>query len=47
VLCQKWLPNRLIKRRVQLADGRCVDEVVNPRTGRVTSRQDAPCDREC
>jgi hypothetical protein len=47
VLCQRWLPNRLIKRRVQLANGRCVDETVNPRTGRVVTRQDAPCDRSC
>jgi hypothetical protein len=47
VLCQKWLPNRLIKRRVQLADGRCVDEIVNPRTGQVLSRKNAPCDGEC
>lgn len=47
VLCQKWLPNRLIKRRVQLADGRCFDEIVNPRTGQVLSRQEAPCERSC
>jgi len=47
VLCQKWLPDRLIKRRVQLADNRCFDEIVNPRTGQVMSRQDAPCDRTC
>jgi hypothetical protein len=47
VLCQKWLPNRFIKRRVQLANGSCFDEVINPRTGRVVHRQEAPCDRAC
>jgi hypothetical protein len=47
VLCQKWLPNRFIKRRIQLANDRCVDETINTRTGRVTKRLKAPCDREC
>jgi hypothetical protein len=47
VLCQKWLPNRFIKRRVQLANGSCFDEVINPRTGQVVRRQEAPCDRAC
>ena len=47
VLCQRWLPNRFIKRRIQLADGHCVDEVLDPRTGRVAQRQPAPCDRAC
>jgi hypothetical protein len=47
VLCQKWLPNHLIKRRIQLGNGRCVDEVLDPRTGRVVQRQPAPCDRAC
>ena len=47
VLCQKWLPNRLILRRIELANGRCVDEVLDPRTGRVQQRSNAPCDRRC
>jgi hypothetical protein len=47
VLCQKWLPNRFIVRRVQLANGRCFDEVINPRTGEVKQRREAPCDRNC
>jgi hypothetical protein len=47
VLCQRWLPNRFIKRRVQLADGNCFDETINPRTGQVVQRQKAPCDRGC
>ena len=47
VLCQRWLPNRFIKRRVQLADGTCFDETINPRTGQVVQRQKAPCERGC
>jgi hypothetical protein len=47
VLCQRWLPNRFIKRRVQLASGNCFDEIINPRTGEVLQRQKAPCDRSC
>jgi hypothetical protein len=47
VLCQRWLPNGFIKRRVQLADGNCFDETINPRTGQVLQRQKAPCDRGC
>ncbi len=46
VLCQKWLPNRLLLRRMQRAPGRCVDEVINPRSGRVVKRAPAPC-RPC
>jgi hypothetical protein len=47
VICQKWLPRRFIKRRIQLANGRCFDEILNARTGRVVQRQKAPCDRQC
>jgi hypothetical protein len=47
VLCQKWLPTHLIKRRIQLGNGHCVDEVLDPRTGRVVQRQPAPCERTC
>jgi hypothetical protein len=47
VLCQRWLPNRFIKRRIQLANGNCFDEIINPRTGEVLQRQKAPCDRGC
>jgi hypothetical protein len=47
VLCQRWLPNRFIKRRIQLADGNCFDEIINPRTGQVVQRQQAPCERGC
>ncbi|GIX49655.1 MAG: hypothetical protein KatS3mg131_3866 [Candidatus Tectimicrobiota bacterium] len=47
VLCQRWLPRRLVWRHVQLADGRCQEEVVNPRTGRVVQRRLAPCALAC
>lgn len=47
VLCQKWLPDRSILRRVQLANGQCFDEVINPRTGAVIKRRPASCDRQC
>lgn len=47
VLCQRWLPNGFIKRRIKLADGNCFDEIINPRTGQVVQRQKAPCDRGC
>lgn len=47
VLCQKWLPNRMIKRRVQLANGQCRDEIINPRDGTVVERRGAPCDPGC
>ena len=47
VLCQIWLPDRLIKRRVKLADNRCMAEIINPRTGRVIKRQKSSCDKDC
>lgn len=47
VLCQKWLPNRLILRRIELANERCIDEILDPRTGRVLKRSGAPCERRC
>ncbi len=47
VLCQKWLSNGYIKRRVQLSDKRCFDEVINPGTGKVVKRQEASCNDDC
>jgi hypothetical protein len=47
VLCQTWLPNGQIKRRVQLANGQCQDEIINPRDGTVVKRHGAPCDASC
>ena len=47
VLCQKWLSNKRILRRVRLTDGSCRDEVINPRTGRVVRSRPAPCNPQC
>lgn len=47
VLCQKWLRDKRILRRVRLADGSCRDEVINARTGRVVRSSPAPCDPQC
>ena len=47
VLCQKWLRDQRILRRVRLADGSCRDEVINTRTGRVVRSRPAPCDPQC
>lgn len=47
VLCQRWLPKRLIVRRIQLENGGCFDELINPRTGKVIQRRKAPCSRKC
>jgi hypothetical protein len=47
VLCQKWLPDGNVLRRIQLANGNCFDEVINPRNGRVVKRRSAPCNRNC
>ena len=47
VLCQKWLRDGQIMRRVRLADGSCRDEVINTRTGRVVRSRPAPCNPQC
>ena len=47
VLCQKWLSNKRILRRVRLTDGSCRDEVINTRTGRVVRSRPAPCNPQC
>ncbi len=43
VLCQKRLPKKRLLRRIQHAPGKCVDEVIDIRTGRVVERRKAPC----
>ena len=47
VLCQKWLQDGHIMRRVRLDNGRCRDEVINTRTGQVVQSRPAPCDPRC
>jgi hypothetical protein len=47
VLCQKWLRDGRILRRVRLDNGSCRDEVINTRTGEVVQSRPAPCDPRC
>ena len=47
VLCQKWLRDGRILRRVRLDNGSCRDEVINTRTGEVVQSRPAPCDSRC
>ena len=43
VICQQWLGNGLVKRRLQdRSSGKCIDEVVNTYTGKVVSSSPAP-----
>ena len=44
VLCQRWVPKHLIKRRVKFSDGRCQDEVINPRNGKMIEHKEAACE---
>jgi hypothetical protein len=44
VICQQWLGNGMIRRRIQDINGRrCFDEVVNTFNGQVVSTTAAPC----
>lgn len=43
VICQKRLPKKRLLRRMQRAPGKCVDEVIDMRSGRVVERRKAPC----
>ncbi|WP_218673907.1 hypothetical protein, partial [Candidatus Entotheonella palauensis] len=43
VLCQKRLPKKRLRRRIQHKPGQCVDEVIDTRNGRVIERRKAPC----
>ena len=47
VLCQRWLRDSRILRRVRLDNGSCRDEVINTRTGQVVQSRPAPCDPQC
>ena len=47
VLCQRWLRDGRILRRVRLDSGSCRDEVINTRTGQVVQSRPAPCDPRC
>lgn len=43
VLCQKRLSEKQLLRRIQHEPGKCVDEVIDTRTGKVVKQQKAPC----
>ena len=43
VLCQKRLKNKRLLRRVQYQKGRCADEYIDMRNGKVLKRRKAPC----
>ena len=49
VLCQRWTDRSRtqIKRRVQMIDGSCRDQVIDVRTGRLIRSRPAPCDTSC
>lgn len=47
VICQKRVQKKLVKRRVQRADGKCEDEWIQVTNGSVIKRQPAPCNPEC
>lgn len=43
VLCQQWLEQGYILRRIQYANGQCFDETINTYTGEIISRVPATC----
>lgn len=47
VLCQKWLDNGRLLRRVEIQGKGCFDEVINTYTGQIEKRDSAPCDGHC
>jgi hypothetical protein len=46
VICQKFIDDRHILRRVQTTQG-CFDEVIDTFNGKVVSRNPAPCTPQC
>ena len=47
VVCQRWLNNGRLLRRVRDGSGHCFDEVINTYTGALESRLPARCDGGC
>ena len=47
VVCQRWLNNGRLLRRVRDGGGHCFDEVINTYTGALESRLPARCDGGC
>lgn len=47
VLCQRWLDNGRLLRRIEIQGKGCFDEVVNTYTGQIEKRDSVPCDQHC
>ena len=47
VICQKRVHKKLVKRRIQRANGKCEDEWIQVTNGSVVKRQPAPCTPGC
>ena len=47
VLCQKRLSDTRILRRVQMADGKCFNLIINTATGAVVKKEAVECNFDC
>ena len=47
VLCQKWLNDGRLLRRVEIQGTGCFDEIVNTYTGQIEKRDKVPCNQYC
>jgi hypothetical protein len=47
VICQLWIANGLLLRRVQRPNNTCFDETVNTFTGQVVRTVQVPCNPQC
>lgn len=47
LLCQRWVGDGQLLRRIHVPGQGCFDELVNTYTGAVLSNQPAPCDNHC
>ena len=47
IVCQKRLPNKVVKRRVRRANGKCEDEWIKTTNGKLIKRQAASCSPGC
>lgn len=47
VLCQRWVKEGILLRRVRDQNGQCFDEIINTYKGTIISREPAPCDSNC
>ena len=47
VICQRWLPDGRLLRRIRESDKNCFDEIVNTYTGKVEETKPAECSPNC